>query len=252
MRENIIAGNWKMNTTLAEARALARGVAAGLKPSSAATVVLCPPFVSIESAQTAVAGTQIRLGAQNVYYEDDGAFTGEVSASMLKSMGCEFVILGHSERRQLFGETDESVNKRFLQCIKYGLRPIFCVGETLEERDRHETLNVIRFQVGGVRSNLPESDLRGVVIAYEPVWAIGTGRTASPEQAQEIHAFIRDTISVLYSQELADTMPIIYGGSVKPENAAAIFSQPDIDGGLIGGASLKAEQFLSIIAACPK
>lgn len=248
MRRKVVAGNWKMNMNLSGTIELISAIKNELsKSDSKSEVIVCPPFTSLETAVTVVKGSSIKVGAQNMHYESDGAFTGEISADMLKSVGCEYVILGHSERRTLFGESDEMINKKVKKALSSGLKPIFCVGETLEERESNLTEKVVEKQVKNGLSGISESELSELIIAYEPVWAIGTGKTASPEQAQEVHKFIRNLISKLYSNNLADNLVIQYGGSVKPDNAEELFSQPDIDGGLIGGASLKADSFISIV-----
>lgn len=250
MRERIIAGNWKMYTDAASAEVLVRGIIDGLRGAPAAcTVVICPPYIALPGAHALLGDSQVALGAQNVHYEEEGAFTGEIAATMLKSVGCSFVIIGHSERRQYFGETDATVNLRVAKALQHALRPIVCVGETLDEREAEKTFDVIGRQLAGAFAGIPESSMGSVVVAYEPVWAIGTGRTASPEQAEEVHAFIRATMRDLFSAGTAENLPILYGGSVKPDNAVAIFAQPDVDGGLIGGAALKAESFLAIVRA---
>lgn len=248
MRRKVVAGNWKMNMNLSGTIELISAIKNELSKSDSKTeVIVCPPFTSLETAVTVVKGSSIKVGAQNMHYESDGAFTGEISADMLKSVGCEYVILGHSERRTLFGESDEMINKKVKKALSSGLKPIFCVGETLEERESNLTEKVVDNQVKNGLSGISEAELSELIIAYEPVWAIGTGKTASPEQAQEVHKFIRNLISKLYSNNLADNLVIQYGGSVKPDNAEELFSQPDIDGGLIGGASLKADSFISIV-----
>ncbi len=248
MRRKVVAGNWKMNMNLSGTIELISAIKKELSKSESKTeVIVCPPFTSLETAVTLVKGSSIKAGAQNMHYENDGAFTGEISADMLKSVGCEYVILGHSERRTLFGESDEMINKKIKKALSSGLKPIFCVGETLEEREKGLTEKVVENQVKNGLSGIEESDLSDLIIAYEPVWAIGTGKTASPEQAQEVHKFIRNLISRLYSNNFADNLTIQYGGSVKPDNAEELFSQPDIDGGLIGGASLKADSFVTIV-----
>ncbi|KUG25791.1 triosephosphate isomerase [hydrocarbon metagenome] len=248
MRRKVVAGNWKMNMNLSGTIELISAIKKELSKSESKTeVIVCPPFTSLETAVTLVKGSSIKAGAQNMHYENDGAFTGEISADMLKSVGCEYVILGHSERRTLFGESDEMINKKVKKALSSGLKPIFCVGETLEEREKGLTEKIVENQVKNGLSGIEESDLSDLIIAYEPVWAIGTGKTASPEQAQEVHKFIRNLISKLYSNNFADNLTIQYGGSVKPDNAEELFSQPDIDGGLIGGASLQADSFVTIV-----
>jgi triosephosphate isomerase len=250
MRNKIIAGNWKMNKDLEESAKLIEELIAALRPvQPQVTVVVCPPYISLPIVSKMLKGSSIRLGAQNMSEHDDGAYTGEVSWKMLRSAGCEFVILGHSERRQYFGETNELINLKTRKALGVELRPIVCVGETLEERERGATSEVVKTQVKGVLSGLSESDMRNVVVAYEPVWAIGTGRTATPVQAQEVHLLIRKTVGQLFSWTVAEGLIIQYGGSVKPDNAADLLVQPDIDGALVGGACLKAESFAGIVKA---
>ena len=248
MRKRIIAGNWKMNTGVSEAVELAEAIKAQYDNSDV-DVVLCPPFTNLYAVHQVVQATPIGLGAQDVYWEDSGAFTGQVSAGMLTSVGCQYVIIGHSERRQFFGETDETVNKKIKKALGNNLIPIVCVGELLEEREADRTEDVVAAQLKGALSGLSNQDAGKLVLAYEPVWAIGTGKVATPAQAQEVHKFIRDLLAQLYDQALADVVRIQYGGSMKPDNAAELLSQEDIDGGLIGGAGLKAESFLGIINA---
>lgn len=248
MRRKVVAGNWKMNKDLSSTIELISAIKNELSKSETSTeVIVSPPFTSLESASTVLKGSSINLGAQNMHYEDSGAFTGEISAEMLKSVGCQYVILGHSERRTLFGESDEMINKKIKKAVSAGLKPIFCVGETLEERESDSTEKVIETQIREGLAGLKETELSELIIAYEPVWAIGTGKTATPQQAQDVHQFIRNLISDLFSNNFAEKLVIQYGGSVKPDNAAELFSQPDIDGGLIGGASLKADAFLAIV-----
>jgi len=213
------------------------------------TVVVCPPFTSLETAVRLIKGTPMLLGAQNMYFEDEGAFTGEVSAKMLQAVGCQYVILGHSERRQLFRETDDFINKKVKKALAAGIIPIVCVGETLEEREKNITHQIVSSQVKGVLKDVSASDTERVIIAYEPVWAIGTGRNATPQQAEEVHLLIRELISVLYGPATAERLIIQYGGSVKPDNAGDLLAQPDIDGALVGGACLKADSFAAIIKA---
>ena len=243
MPRSIVAGNWKMNTTLQEATELANDVAAGVSESREVEVIVCPPFISLAAVRRAVSGTAVRVGAQNMHFEPAGAYTGEVSPAMLRDL-CEYVILGHSERRQLFGENDETVNRKVHAALAAGLRPIVCVGETLEQRENGEAADVVEGQVlAGVAD---VHDIKTVVVAYEPVWAIGTGRAATPEIAEEIMGGpIRDALRDLFGDE-ADEVPLLYGGSVNPGNAAAFAAQPSIHGALVGGASLQADQFLEI------
>ncbi len=248
MRTKIVAGNWKMNKTASEAAALIAGIKKELEGFNAVEAVVCPPFTDLKDAAAACAGSNVALGAQNVHWEASGAFTGEISAAMLKDLGVKYVIIGHSERRQYFGETDETVNKRTKAALAAGLIPIVCVGETLAERDGGKMESVVVRQTTLGLADLG-ADLERVVIAYEPVWAIGTGRTATPSQAQEVHALIRRTLAEIAGGDLANKIRIQYGGSMKPENAKELMGQPDIDGGLIGGAALKAESFAAIIKA---
>jgi triosephosphate isomerase (TIM) len=248
MRKRIIAGNWKMNTSVSEAVELAAEVK-NQYTAHDVDVVLCTPYTSLYAVHGVIKDSPIALGAQNLFWEDKGAFTGEISAAMLCSLGCQFVIIGHSERRQYFGETDETVNKKIKKALEYKLTPIVCVGELLQERESGSTEAVVEKQVRGAFAGLSKQDAVKIVIAYEPVWAIGTGRVATPEQAQAVHKFIRDTIENLYNKSVADSIRIQYGGSMKADNAAELLSQPDIDGGLIGGASLKADSFLGIVNA---
>jgi triosephosphate isomerase (TIM) len=249
MRTTIIAGNWKMYKDLAETAALIDGLRAAVaKERPRAVVVICPPFTSLPTASSLLAGTGIALGAQNMSQHDEGAYTGEVSWKMLRSTGCTYVILGHSERRQYFAETDALINAKSKVALAHELSPIICVGETLEQREKNLTASVIETQIRGVLAGIPASDMNRVVIAYEPVWAIGTGKTASPQQAEEVHRDIRRLVASLYDAAVAEKLVIQYGGSVKPENAKELLSQPDIDGALVGGACLKADSFASIIA----
>lgn len=248
MRKLIIAGNWKMNNDLNQSEKLIvelKNLLQNEKPNC--DVIICPPFTSLSEASKLIKGSIIKLGAQNMHFEDSGAFTGEVSASMLKSVGCEYVILGHSERRTIFDETDELINKKIKKALFAGLKPIFCVGELLEEREKGSTNDVVKRQVLKGLDGVSANDMTKLIIAYEPVWAIGTGKTATPAQAQEVHEFIRDLIEVNYSLEVANELTIQYGGSVKPENAKELISQKDIDGALVGGACLKADSFMGII-----
>ncbi|MCX7819973.1 MAG: triose-phosphate isomerase [Kiritimatiellae bacterium] len=251
MRTPIVAGNWKMHKTAREAAALAAEIRGALAGFAAVECVLCPPFTSLRAVREVIADTPIRLGAQNVHWENSGAFTGEISAAMLVEEGCRYVIVGHSERRQYFGETDDTVNRRARAALAAGLCPIVCVGETLAEREAGQTLSVIERQVRAGLAGLVGADWDRLVIAYEPVWAIGTGRTATAAQAQEVHALIRRLLGDL-AGGAASRVRIQYGGSVKPENAAELFRQPDVDGGLIGGASLQAASFAAIVRAAAR
>ena len=236
-----------MNTVVDEAKALVEALKPLVSDVKDVEVVVCPPFISLSTVQEVIKDSNIELGAQNVYWEKSGAFTAEVSAPMLKSVGCTYVIIGHSERRTYFGETDETVNKRIFAALEEGLKPIVCVGETLEEREAGKAFDVIKQQITGGLVNLTQEQMKSIVIAYEPVWAIGTGKTATKEQAQEVHAFIRQQLAELFGDATADATRIQYGGSVKPENASDLMSQPDIDGALVGGAALKAASFEGII-----
>ncbi|MCP4405353.1 MAG: triose-phosphate isomerase [bacterium] len=247
MRTPIIAGNWKMNTVLDDAKALVQELKGLVSDVQDVEVVVCPPFISLGAVQEIIKESNIQLGAQNVYWEKSGAFTAEVSAPMLKSVGCTYAIIGHSERRSYFGETDETVNKRTFAALEEGLKPIVCVGETLEERESDKTFDVIEQQITGGLANLTQEQMASIVIAYEPVWAIGTGKTATKEQAQEVHAFIRKLLAELFGEATAEATRIQYGGSVKAENATELMAQPDIDGALVGGASLKAASFEGIV-----
>ncbi|NWF94228.1 MAG: triose-phosphate isomerase [Syntrophaceae bacterium] len=242
-----IAGNWKMNKTVEEATGLVRELKTSLSGVKDVEVAVAPPFTALYSVSQELMGSSIRLAAQNVFYEEKGAFTGEISPLMLKAIGCQYVIIGHSERRQFFGETDETVNRKMKVALTHGLNPIFCIGETLKEREEGKTFSVIRRQIEGGLQGLGENEMKGVVIAYEPVWAIGTGKTATPEQAEEVHRFIRERLEKLYSPEIARGVRIQYGGSVTPENIRGLMGQEDIDGALVGGASLKAESFSRIV-----
>lgn len=248
MRQPLVAGNWKMNGTRESAQLLIKGIINGMAGVTRAEVVVCPPFVYLELAGAALQGTQIPLGAQNVSKEDLGAFTGEIAAPMLKDVGCQYVIVGHSERRTLYGEGDQLVAEKYARARKEGLTPILCVGELLEEREAEITEEVVARQLDAVIDLAGVASLAESVVAYEPVWAIGTGRTATPQQAQDVHAFIRQRIAA-QSKEAAEQVRILYGGSVNAKNAAELFRMPDIDGGLIGGASLKAADFLTICQA---
>ncbi|MBM4288202.1 MAG: triose-phosphate isomerase [Deltaproteobacteria bacterium] len=246
-RRPLAAGNWKMHKTLAEAQALAREIMAGCR-DMAAEVALAPPFTALSIVAQEISGSAIRLAAQDVFWENQGAYTGAISPGMLLDVGCRYVIIGHSERRQYFGETDETVNKKIKAALGVGLAPIVCIGETLAQREAQETLNVITTQLAqGLAGLLPE-EMSRLVLAYEPVWAIGTGRTATPEQAQEVHRFIRQWLTEQAGPEVAQGLRILYGGSVTPDNIRELSQAPDIDGALVGGASLKAASFLKIVA----
>lgn len=246
MRKPIIAGNWKMHKITNEALELVNGI----KDEASKTdveVVVCCPFTILSEVKKALEGSKVKLGAQNMHWEDEGAFTGEISANMLVDLGVDYVIIGHSERRQYFNETDETVNKKVIKAIEKGLRPIVCVGETLEEREEDKTFDIIKKQTLAAFENIHSEDMEKVVIAYEPIWAIGTGKTASSQEANEVIAYIRSLIEEKYGTEVSEEIRIQYGGSVKSSNATEIMNETDIDGALVGGASLKAEEFLGIV-----
>jgi triosephosphate isomerase (TIM) len=247
-RTPIVAGNWKMHNNTTDTRNLVKQlIQKGKSHWGKCEVIIAPPFTSLAAAVEEARGTKIQVSGQDLFWEDKGAFTGQISGPMLKEIGCSHVIIGHSERRQYFGETDESVNKKIVAAIRNGLIPIFCLGETLQERESDKTFEVLKRQlVEGLKSLVIDNPLR-FVVAYEPVWAIGTGKTAGPEQAQEVHAFLRDELGALWDKNIANSIRILYGGSVKAENARNLMGCPDIDGGLIGGASLKADDFIGIM-----
>ncbi len=247
-RRFFIAGNWKMNKTAAETEQLAGELHGLLGDVTEVDIAVCPPFTSLAAAVRVLAGSAVRVGAQNVHWAEAGAFTGEVSAAMLKGVPVEYVIIGHSERRQYFGETSATVNQRLRTALAGGLKPIVCIGETLEQREAGITDSVIEEQLTDSLADLSPEDAAGTVIAYEPVWAIGTGRTATPAQAQEVHVFIRGLLRDRFGS-VAEDIRVLYGGSMKPANAADLLRQPDIDGGLVGGASLKAPDFAAIVQA---
>ncbi len=248
-RKPFIAGNWKMNTSRAEAVDLAAAMVEKIGSVDEVDTAVCPPSVYLFVVNEVLGASRIGLGAQNMWYEDNGAYTGEASGSMLVDLGCRYVILGHSERRHIMGETDELVNRKVIKALAGGLDPILCVGELLDQRQAGETMDVVKRHVQVGLKSVGKSEAQRVTIAYEPVWAIGTGVTATPDQAQEIHAMIRSLIGEIYDAELAETMRIQYGGSVKPSNAAELLAQADIDGALVGGASLNADDFAAIIRA---
>jgi len=245
-RTPFVAGNWKMNTTKASATELARAVAKGT-PSGGVQVGMAPPFVYLDAVAQAVAGSSVLVGAQDLYFEKSGAFTGEVSAEMLKDIGVHFVLTGHSERRHVLNEPSALIDKKAHAAYAAGLIVVHCVGEKLDERDGGKTLTVVQAQLEELSDTM--QDAERIVIAYEPVWAIGTGRTATDEQAQEVHAYIRSAIGKLWNKDFADRVRVIYGGSMKPDNAKGLMAEPDVDGGLIGGAALKADSFLAIVKA---
>lgn len=247
MRTPLIAGNWKMYKTIGEATALVRDLLAGLGPLPDREAIVCPPFTALAAVAPLVAGSQLGLGAQNLYPEAQGAFTGEVSPVMLADVGCRYVIVGHSERRQYFGESDAFVNRKLRAALAHGLRPIVCVGESKPQRDAGQAEPIVTAQVQAALVEVTPAQMADVVIAYEPIWAIGTGDTATPADAQAMHAAIRATLADLYGADIAATVRIQYGGSVKPDNIDELMAQPDIDGALVGGASLQAASFLRII-----
>ncbi|MCA9264427.1 MAG: triose-phosphate isomerase [Planctomycetales bacterium] len=249
MRRPFIAGNWKMNLNRADSVALAQAIDQGVQDGSV-EVAVCPTFVYLDAVHAALpAGSHVGVGAQNMYHEAPGAFTGEICSEMLKDVGCRYVILGHSERRNILGETNAQVNQKTLAALAAGLVPIVCVGELLEQREAGRTLEVIQEQFTGSFAGLTAEQMGQVVIAYEPVWAIGTGKVATPEQAEEVHADLRKLLESSYNSAVSDLVRIQYGGSVKPDNAAELLSQPNIDGALVGGAALKADSFLAIVDA---
>ncbi|MEO8399088.1 MAG: triose-phosphate isomerase [Ignavibacteriaceae bacterium] len=248
MRKKVIAGNWKMNNDLTESQNLISKLTAGLSNEEInCEIIICPPFTSLSEASSLIKGTGIKLGAQNMNENDSGAFTGEITAQMLKSVGCEFVILGHSERRAIYNESDELINKKIKKALEKNLKPIFCVGETLEQRENNSTKDIVKHQLINGLEHVSKDELSKIIIAYEPVWAIGTGKTATPDQAEEVHEFIRDLIEIEYGNDSSEKIIIQYGGSVKPDNAKELLSQKNIDGALVGGACLKADSFISII-----
>ena len=250
MKNKVIAGNWKMHKDVNESVQFTKEMVAKQNniPENT-TVIICPAFTALFSVAEVIKGTKINLGAQNIHFEEQGAFTGDVSANMLISAGCKYVILGHSERRTYFGETDEFINKKVKKTLEKKLIPIMCIGETLEEREKNITNQVVETQLKGGLANLSKDEISNVILAYEPVWAIGTGKTATPAQAQDVHAFIRAVVEKISDKKSAEAVVIQYGGSMKPENAKELLTQPDIDGGLIGGACLKTDSFYQIIEA---
>lgn len=249
MRKPLVAGNWKLNKTVAEAKALITAMLGELDAIKGVEKVVCPPFLAVPAVSELAKGSTVGVGTQNLFWEESGAFTGEVAPNMVAEL-CQYVIIGHSERRQYFGETDETVNKRLFAALKAGLKPIVCVGETLAENEANKTAEVVTRQINEGLKGLTVAQAESVIIAYEPVWAIGTGKTATPEQANHVHGkIIRPLIQALLGAEAADAMRILYGGSVKPDNAAELFAMSDIDGGLVGGACLKADSFVAIVKA---
>ena len=251
-RKYFIAGNWKMNKTAAEATALIDAIKAKVGSQDKVDVAVCPPFTALDAASKALAGSTVKLGAQNMHFEAHGAFTGEVAADMLKEFSCTYVILGHSERREYFKECNCLINKKVKAVLANGMKPILCVGEKLEEREAGKTLDIVSEQTVKGLEGISKEDAKNVVVAYEPVWAIGTGKTATPAMAQEVHAAIRKVLADAFGADVADSIQILYGGSMKPENADALLAEKDIDGGLIGGAALKADSFVALIESATK
>ncbi|MDR1417620.1 MAG: triose-phosphate isomerase [Endomicrobium sp.] len=246
MRKPLMAGNWKMHKTISESLSFVTEFKTAVADVKDVDILICPTLVSVNAVYNEVKKSNIKVGAQNIFWEEKGAFTGEVSASMLKDAGCSYVLIGHSERRQYFGETNETVNKKTKAALSNGIIPIVCVGETLKDREENTTFEVIEKQVKEALLGFSQEEFSKLVIAYEPVWAIGTGKTATPQQAQEVHAFIRK-VCFQICKNLADTIRILYGGSVKPDNVSELMKQPDIDGGLVGGASLEVESFVKLV-----
>jgi len=247
MRKKIIAGNWKMNKTIAEAVSFARDLKVRTFDINKTEIIICPPFTALNATREIIKGSRIRIGAQNVHWESSGAFTGEVSAEMLESAGCEYVIIGHSERRQYFGETNQTINQKIKHTLTTGLTSIVCFGETLQQRQEGLTKQVVKIQLEEGLEGFTAANMQRIVLAYEPVWAIGTGVTATPEQAEEVHEFIRELIREMFIPQTSESLHILYGGSANPENIKTLLSQNNIDGGLIGGASLKLESFTEMI-----
>jgi len=247
MRKTIIAGNWKMYKMIKDGQELAVALKRELYKIENVDIVICPAYTLLAYLADDLEDSNIVIGAQDIYWQEEGAFTGEVSAAMLKDAGCKYVIVGHSERRQFFGDTNETVNKKIQACLKHGLTPIICVGENLQERESGDTFKVIQNHIQGSLAEISAQDIIKTVIAYEPVWAIGTGKTATADQAQEVHKYIRDLLRKMYGEEVASSIRIQYGGSVKPENITELISKPDVDGALVGGASLKADSFSAIV-----
>ena len=251
-RRYFIAGNWKMNNTAAKAVELINGINAQIAGETSVDVAVCPTFTALDASSKALAGSNVKLGAQNMYTKASGAYTGEISAEMLKEFNCTYVILGHSERREYFKETDAFINEKVKAVLENGMKPILCVGEKLEEREAGNTIAVVSKQTSEGMAGLSAEDAQKVVIAYEPVWAIGTGKTATPAMAQEVHAEIRKVLADLFGAEASENIQILYGGSMKPENADDLLKEKDIDGGLIGGAALKADSFVALVKSAAK
>ncbi|MBU1862547.1 MAG: triose-phosphate isomerase [Candidatus Omnitrophica bacterium] len=248
MRKLLIAGNWKMYKTISEAITLVNTIKAGVHSINGVDIVVCPPFTALDAMSKSVERTSIELGAQNMYSATEGAYTGEISPQMIKDIGCRYVILGHSERRGYFKETDDMVNKKVCLALDYNLNPIVCIGETLEQREQSKTKEVVRTQFENSLKGLTVDQMNNIIIAYEPVWAIGTGKNATPQQAEEVHKYIRQLIVNTYDRTVSENVRILYGGSVKPDNCGDLMQKGNIDGALVGGASLKAESFIQIIA----
>lgn len=246
MKRPLIAGNWKMYKTIPEAVNLVNIIKAGVHKITNCDVVVCPPFTALAAISNLLDESNIELGAQDMHFETEGAFTGEISPLMLKDVGCRYVILGHSERRSYFQEKDDLINKKVMAALKYNFIPIVCIGETLEEREARRAFEVVKFQFDHSLMDLKSEEIEKVVIAYEPVWAIGTGRTATPEQAEQMHSYIRRLLNEKYGEETASRVKILYGGSVKPDNISQLITKPNVDGALVGGASIKAESFIQI------
>jgi triosephosphate isomerase len=250
MRKPMIAGNWKMNTTISEAENLVNTIKAGVHQIDGVDIVVCPPYVALHAVSKIVdRSANIQIGAQNMYKAIEGAYTGEISPMMIKEIGCRYVILGHSERRQYFKETDALINEKVKLALQYNLMPIVWIGETLQEREANTWKAVIEKQTKGTLAGLKSADMENIIIAYEPVWAIGTGKTASPEQAEEVHAYIRGLLSTMFDKQVAQATRILYGGSAKPDNIVDLVKKENIDGGLIGGAALKAESFIQLVTS---
>ena len=247
MKRPLIAANWKMYKTISEALTIINSIKAGVHRATECEIVVCPPFTALAAVGQALKESFMELGAQDMYPETEGAYTGEISPLMLKDVGCRYVILGHSERRNYFHETDELINRKVKTALKYSLVPLVCIGETLEEREARKAFEAVKSQFDGSLKDLTVEDIQHTVIAYEPVWAIGTGRTATPEQAEQMHSYIRRLLHEKYGEEAASRILILYGGSVKPDNMSALMQKPNVDGALVGGASLKAESFIQIV-----
>lgn len=246
-RPPVVAGNWKMHMTIPEARALVTAIVKASLGLAEAEIIVAPPFTALNEVRKVIEGSSVQMAAQNLFWEEKGAFTGEIAAPMLKDAGCQYVIVGHSERRQHFGESDADICKKIKVALRYQLFPIVCIGESLEERERGETMSRVAHQLEEGLDGISASEFERILIAYEPIWAIGTGKTATPEQAEEVHAWIREKLALGYGKNRAGCAIILYGGSVKPTNALALMSEKDIDGFLVGGASLEAESFVGII-----